>query len=67
MKCFEDQLPVPVKEEYYDFFDTLTGYYLNNRYPDYVEQLVSQTKQDNAKEIYEQTKKVFAWLLTLKP
>jgi HEPN domain-containing protein len=64
---FHEKLPLPISEEYNDLFDLLTLYYLNNRYPDYVEQLVDHTKQGNAREIYDRTKEAFAWLLTLKP
>jgi HEPN domain-containing protein len=62
-----EKLPRKISEEYYDLFDSLTLYYLNNRYPDYVEQIINQAKQNNVKDIYEQTKEAFAWLLTLKP
>jgi HEPN domain-containing protein len=64
---FHEKLPQPISKEYNDLFDLLTLYYLNNRYPDYVEQLIDHAKQGNAKEIYDQTKEAFAWLLTLKP
>jgi len=30
---FEDKLPVVIPDEKLDFFDTLSAYYLNNRYP----------------------------------
>ena len=34
---FTDKLSQPVTHAQFDFFDILTRYYLNNRYPDYVE------------------------------
>jgi HEPN domain-containing protein len=49
------------------FFDTLSAYYLNNRYPDYVSKLNSQIDAAEAARIMKKTKEVFAWLLTLKP
>ena len=67
LKEFEDKLKEPVKDEYYDLFETLSGYYLNNRYPDFKTYLANSTKEDKACELYTQTKEVFAWLQTLKP
>ena len=64
---FKDQLPQPITQELSDFFGILTRYYLNTRYPDYVEDLFEQTKEGNTKEIFAKTKEVFAWLQTLKP
>ena len=66
VKEFEDKLQEPVKDEYYDLFEILSGYYLNNRYPDFKTRLYSATKEDKARELYEQTKEVFTWLQTLK-
>ena len=64
---FVDKLPEQISTDMFDFFDLLTRYYLNNRYPDYVNELSQQTKEVNSKEIYNKTKEVFTWLLTLKP
>ena len=66
-KEFENVLEVPVKDEYYDLFETLTGYYLNNRYPDFKTHLLSTTNKEKANELYTQSKEAFAWLQTLKP
>ena len=49
------------------FFDTLSTYYLNNRYPDFMNNLSSQIKKEEAAKTLSQTKEVFPWLLTLKP
>jgi HEPN domain-containing protein len=65
-EAFEDKLPQPINQEKYEFFDLLSSYYLNNRYPDYTETLFKQTDQRKAKEILDRTKEVFTWLLTLK-
>jgi HEPN domain-containing protein len=67
VKLFEDKLPVTVPEETIDFFDTLSTYYLNNRYPDFMSTLSSQIKEAEATKTLSQTKEVFSWLLTLKP
>jgi HEPN domain-containing protein len=64
---FANKLPQPVKQEYFDLFDLLTRYYLNNRYPDYVEQLSGQAKEGNSRDIFAQTKEAFTWLLTMRP
>ncbi|MDR1622596.1 MAG: HEPN domain-containing protein [Synergistaceae bacterium] len=66
-KRYEASLPSPVPEDIYDFFDTLTSYYLNNRYPDYISKVGSQISESEASEVLSDTKKVFEWLLTLKP
>ena len=67
VEYFDDKLPVPMPEEISDFFDTLSAYYLNNRYPDFVSKLSSQIKEAEATKILSQTEEVFSWLLTLKP
>ena len=64
---FEDKLPATVVEEKFCFFDTLSAYYLNNRYPDYINKLSSQITEAEAGEILSRTKEEFAWLLTLRP
>ena len=67
IKRFETWLPNTVAPEYYHLFDTLTGYYINNRYPDYTEEMAKKIKEGNSRQIYQQTKEAFGWLLTLKP
>jgi len=64
---FDDNLITDIPEEKYDFFDTLSAYYLNNRYPDFMNKLSSQINQTEATKILSETKEVFTWLLTLKP
>jgi HEPN domain-containing protein len=66
MEEFEDRLPSNVSNEKYDFFDTLSSYYLNNRYPDYMSNLSGQIKEAEAEKTLERTKEAFTWLLTLK-
>ena len=65
VKEFEDKLHEPVREEYYNLFAILSGYYLNNRYPDFKTDLASTTNEDKAREIFAQTREAFAWLQTL--
>ena len=67
IKRFEDKLLVTIPECTIDFFDTLSAYYLNNRYPDFMNKMNSQIKETEAIETLVQTKEVFSWLLTLKP
>ncbi|MDR1157572.1 MAG: HEPN domain-containing protein [Oscillospiraceae bacterium] len=67
VKKFEHCLPQAVPIDTIDFFDTLTAYYLNNRYPDYVSKLSSQISEQEASDTLRTTKEVFIWLLTLKP
>lgn len=67
IEYFDDKLPIPIPYKNFDFFDTLSAYYLNNRYPDFISKLSSQVKEPEAKKILHQAEEVFAWLLTLKP
>ncbi|GMO15855.1 MAG: HEPN domain-containing protein [Treponemataceae bacterium] len=64
---FMDKLPQPVSDERLAFFRRLSSYYLNTRYPEYKERLNKITNKDMAAALFEQTKDVFEWLLTLKP
>ena len=64
---FEDRLPASISEENLVLFDTLSGHYLNNRYPDFKHKLSSQADETKAATTYAKTKEAFAWLLTLKP
>ena len=65
LERFEDKLPHTIPEEANDFFDTLSSYYLNNRYPDYMKKLSDLINEPEAKETLARTKEVFKWLLTL--
>jgi HEPN domain-containing protein len=64
---FEKKLPVEIPLETTKLFDDLSICYLNDRYPEYRNQLSSKIKESEAKAIYYKTKEAFAWLLTLKP
>ena len=65
--CFADKLTVSVNEDTYTLFDTLSAYYLMNRYPDFSKQTRQQTSKDEAELLLIKTKEVFLWLLTLNP
>jgi HEPN domain-containing protein len=64
---FEDKLTVKIPENTIGFFDTLSAYYINNRYPDFINKLSFQIKKPEATQTLSRTKDVFSWLLTLKP
>jgi HEPN domain-containing protein len=64
---FKNKLSSVISEEKYKFFDKLSKYYLNNRYPEYMSKLSSQISETEANEILSQTKEEFTWLLTLHP
>jgi HEPN domain-containing protein len=64
---FSDKLPFTISEDQRIFFDRLSRYYLNNRYPEYINKLSMQTKQSEAKDVLEKSKEEFKWLLTLHP
>jgi HEPN domain-containing protein len=63
----EPNLPEVIPANTMNFFDDLTAYYLNNRYPDYISKLSAQINETEAAEVMKKAKEVFAWLLTLKP
>ena len=56
---FADKLPEIVPTDTYSFFDLLSQYYLSNRYPDYIDDLLQQIHESNAKIILLQAKEVF--------
>ncbi|MCL2352669.1 MAG: HEPN domain-containing protein [Firmicutes bacterium] len=64
---FESLLPVSISEERYVLFETLTKYYIADRYPQFVEKVDEQIAEETAKNIYFASKEVFQWLLTLRP
>ena len=63
---FDDKLPKTIPEEIFEFFNTLSSYYLNNRYPDFISKLSEQINETEAKGVLLRTKEVFIWLSTLK-
>jgi HEPN domain-containing protein len=62
----EDKLPESAADEYYDFFDDLHAFYINGRYTNFKKKLSVSVDEKRAKNVFEKTKEVFAWLLTLK-
>ena len=65
--CFEEKLSISVDEDNYRLFDSLSAYYLMNRYPDFSGQTTRQISKNEAESLLAKTKEVFSWLLTLKP
>ena len=66
-KCFDGKLSISVPAERFEFFNELSQYYLNNRYPEFISKLSSQTNETEAHSILIKTEEAFSWLLTLKP
>jgi HEPN domain-containing protein len=64
---FADKLTKKIPEDFYALFDVLSRFYINNRYPDYIDDLLTQLVETESQKILEQSKEVFAWLQTLKP
>jgi len=64
---FSNKLSEPVSDEQYRLFDTLTGFYVEGRYPEYKQKLSTLLSEQEAKALLAQTKEVFAWLQTMKP
>ncbi|MDR1014001.1 MAG: HEPN domain-containing protein [Coriobacteriales bacterium] len=67
IKKYDGKLPAPVNEGRYRFFDKLSAFYLEGRYADYKQKLSALVDKQEAENVLEQTREVFAWLLTLKP
>jgi HEPN domain-containing protein len=64
---FEKRLTVRIPDDLFAFFDDLSTYYVNNRYPDFKSKLSSTIGEAEANTTFSKTKEVFAWLLRLKP
>jgi HEPN domain-containing protein len=64
---FADKLTVQISEERYALLDRLTAFYISGRYPEYKDRISEGVGKDEANELLEKSKEVYAWLLTLKP
>jgi HEPN domain-containing protein len=67
IRRFENKLSETISEDNFNFFDRLTNFYLNDRYPEYQQNISNMLNEQAAKAILDKTKEVFKWLLTLKP
>jgi HEPN domain-containing protein len=67
VKRFEDSLAVTVTDEQYQFFNRLSSFYLEGRYPEYMQKLSVLLNEQEARDILNKTRESFSWLLTLKP
>ncbi|MCL2199232.1 MAG: HEPN domain-containing protein [Defluviitaleaceae bacterium] len=63
----EDSSDILFDEDKYRLFQTLSKYYMADRYPDFLSTAGALVDKDEAEDIHNRTKEVFAWLLTLKP
>jgi HEPN domain-containing protein len=64
---FKDKLPGQLSDDQIGLFDTLSQFYLKSRYPDYTSSLTSLITGEYAKSIYENSRRAYQWLLTMKP
>jgi HEPN domain-containing protein len=64
---FKSKLTVPIGSEKFTFYNKLTSFYLEGRYPEYKDKLSKLLDQEEAKTILEKTREEFSWLLTVKP
>jgi HEPN domain-containing protein len=64
---FAEKLPDVIDDDKRLLFAKLSAFYLNNRYPEYKEQLSLSLNEEEAKDVLEKSREVFEWLLTLKP
>jgi HEPN domain-containing protein len=67
VKRFENSLAVTATDEQYQFFNRLSSFYLEGRYPEYTQKLSALLNRQEAQEIVHKTREAFSWLLTLKP
>ena len=67
INCFADKLPQSVTQEQFKFFNILSRYYFNDRYPDSAEDAFEDTQEGDVQKMFDKTKEVFSWLQTLKP
>jgi len=63
----EDSADISFDDDKYRLFQTLSKYYLADRYPDFLSKEGTLVKMTEARNILYKTKEVFTWLLTLKP
>ena len=63
---FKDKLSIPINEDILQFFDILSAQYLTYRYPDFENKPDTRTDEGEASRIFEKTREVFSWLLTMK-
>lgn len=54
------------KDEYTPLFVRLLAFYISARYPAYKERLTTMLTKEEALEIMDKTKEVFAWVQSLK-
>ena len=66
LKKIETSLSLAVKPEVYNLTGTLSGLYLQNRYPDFSAPPSMHIDKSIAENLLEKTKEAFTWLLTLK-
>jgi len=63
----EDSSNILFDEYKHQLFNTLSKYYLSDRYPDFLTEINTPISEEEIKKIFHRTNEVFAWLLTLKP
>jgi HEPN domain-containing protein len=65
-KRLETALSIVITPEIYSLIDTLSGLYLNNRYPDFSSSSLIQIDKTTSTALLTKTKEAFLWLSTLK-
>jgi HEPN domain-containing protein len=67
VRKYQTMLPMPVGIERFKFFDLLSKYYIDSRYPEYKLELSLQFGKKEAVNLFSQTEEAFQWLLKSKP
>ncbi|MDR0499908.1 MAG: HEPN domain-containing protein [Coriobacteriales bacterium] len=67
IRMFEDKMPDAVSTDKFILFEDLRSFYLNGRYANFKQKLSKSVDESTAAFYLNQTKEMFAWLLTQKP
>ena len=63
LQIYAGKLPNAVSKDQYDLFDRLLSFYLEGRYPEYLSKASDQVSNTDARELLDQTKEAYAWLM----
>jgi len=64
---FSDKLKDELPQKYVTFFEILTKFYIEGRYPDFKRKLAAGLTKEYTADMLKKTKEAYEWLLTLKP
>ena len=65
-KPLAEVLPEKITDKRYQLLIELSGYYIANRYPDFISKFSAGIEKEEAAYIFENSKELFVWLTSLK-